>query len=133
MSEKINWNYAINVISGPQVSQTGVIDVDAYDKFTVTIDKSASQTVELIPGAAGNKVEKVKLLVLSPSGSSLSYTANGQEVPLDGPHVFIGTGAVQLLGQFTGLTFKNDDAQNAAVLQIIIGRDATSAPGSSAT
>ncbi len=122
MSEKINWNYTISVVSGPQVSQAGVIGVDAYDKFTVTIDKNASQTVELIPGAAGDKAENVKLLVLSPSGSSLSYTVNSQEVPLDGPHVFIGAGAVQLLGQFTGFTFKNGDAQDAASLQIIIGR-----------
>lgn len=51
MSETINWNYSISVISGPQVSNAGVIGVDAYDKFTVTIDKNASQTVELIPGA----------------------------------------------------------------------------------
>ena len=64
---------------------------------------------------------------------SKSYTVNGQAVPLDGPHVFISAGSVQLLGQFTGLTFKNEDAQNAAVVQIMVGRDATSAQADGTT
>lgn len=64
---------------------------------------------------------------------SKSYTVNGQAVPLDGPHVFISAGSVQLLGQFTGLTFKNEDARNAAVVQIMVGRDATSAQADGTT
>lgn len=47
--------------------------------------------------------------------------------------MFIGAGSVQLLEQFTGLTFKNGDAQNAAVVQIMVGRDATSAPADGTT
>ncbi len=121
MPEKISWRYVIGVTSGPTVSQTDVIEVDAYDKFAVTVDANASQKVQLFPAGG-----EVKLLVLSPGEPSdkLSYKVGNKTVLLDGPHVLIGAGAVSLLGSPAELTFTNS-TEKAAAIQIIVGRDAT--------
>lgn len=55
-----------------------------------------------------------------------TYEVNGTTVPLDGPHVLIGAGAVALLGESIGmLKFSNGTSEDATV-SILAGRDATS-------
>ena len=50
MPETINWNFVTQVLQGPSISASASIDdVDAYDKFDVTITDSATQTVNLVP------------------------------------------------------------------------------------
>ena len=120
MAEKISWNYVSQALNGPSVSAAGELEVDAYDKLAVTIADTTSQQVDLVPGGT------VSLLVINPQTPSedLTYDVGGTDVPLDGPHVLIGAGAVSLLGGATSLTFTNNSGADA-LIEILIGRDAT--------
>lgn len=120
MTEKINWNYVIQALNGPSVSALGTLDVDAYDKFTVTIADNATQQVNLVPSGT------VSILAINPGTASdkLTYKLNSADVKLDGPHVLICSGAVGLLGNLANLSFTNKTGADA-VVEILIGRDAT--------
>lgn len=121
MSETIKWNFVTQVLKGPSVSAAASIDeIDAYDKFDITLADTDAQVVNLTPG--GNTY----LLVINPRipHEDLSYDLGGNPVALDGPHVLIGAGAVSLLGGATSLTFTNSTGADA-VIEILIGRDST--------
>ncbi len=120
MAEKMNWNYVANAFNGPSVSAAGSIEVDAYDKFEITVVVGATQEVKLVPG------DTISLLIINPKTPSadLTYAIGGKPVPLDGPHVLIGAGAVSLLGDVTSLSFTNKTSTDT-VIEILIGRDAT--------
>ena len=123
MPEKLNWSFAARVVGGPTIQRAGDVDVEAYVKLRVTIKKGASQDVEVFPGAGG----AAQLLVISPAVPSekLTYEVGNAKVPLDGPHIMIGSGAVGMLGAKVGtLKFENKTAQDAEI-EIIAGRDAT--------
>lgn len=120
MGQKINWNYVTQALNGPSLSAAGDLEVDAYDKLEITLSDTLSQQVELVPNA------NMSLLIINPASpnADLTYEANGNDVPLDGPQVLIGSGAVGLLGGVTSLTFTNNTGADA-VIEILIGRDAT--------
>ena len=120
MAESINWNFVTQAVGGPSVSAAGSIEVEAYDKLTVTIPTGSSQTVNLAPNG------DMSLLVVNPTtpAKGLSYKVGSAEVSLDGPHILIGAGAVSLLGKSTSLKFTNNTGTDA-VIGILIGRDAT--------
>ena len=123
MSEKLNWTFAARVLRGPTIADSGELDVDAYVKLAVTIKKGATQDVEIFPGAGGS----AQIVVINPATPSdkLTYEVGTTNVPLDGPHVLIGTGAVGMLGNKIGtLKFKNNTTEDAD-LSILAGRDAT--------
>ena len=123
MAEKIKWNYVVQALKGPSVSATGTIEVDAYDKFEVTIADTVTQAVNLVPSGT------VSVLLINPKSpdKNLSYEINGNPVVLDAPHLLLGSGAVGLLGGVTSLTFTNATGADA-VIEILIGRDATPSP-----
>jgi len=123
MAEKIKWNYVVQALKGPSVSATGTIEVDAYDKFEVTIADTVTQAVNLVPSGT------VSVLLINPKSpdQNLSYEINGNPVVLDAPHLLLGSGAVGLLGGVTSLTFTNATGADA-VIEILIGRDATPSP-----
>ena len=121
MSETIKWNFVIQVLQGPSVSAAATIkDVDAYDKFDISIADTVTQTVNLVPA------DSISLLVINPKtpDKDLSYDLSGSPVALDGPHVLIGSGAVSLLGGATSLDFTNNTGADA-VIEILVGRDST--------
>lgn len=123
MPEKLNWTFAARVLGGPTIAESGELDVEAYVKLAVTIKKGATQDVEIFPGGGGS----AQIVVISPAKPSvkLTYDVGGTDVPLDGPHVLIGGGAVGMLGDKIGtLKFKNDTTADAD-LSILAGRDAT--------
>jgi hypothetical protein len=123
MAEKLRWTFAASVLRGPTLAGSGDLEVEAYVKAAVTIKKNASQDVEIFPGAGGS----AQLVVISSSVPSdkLTYEVGGKKVPLDGPHILIGSGAVGMLGATVGtLKFENKTAQDADIA-IIAGRDAT--------
>jgi len=121
MSERISWNYVVKALNGPSVSAAGNLEVDAYDKFQITIANTVTQSVELVPAGA-----TVSLLVINPKKphNALTYNLKGSDTPLDGPHVLIGTGALSLLGDAARLDFTNETGADADI-EILIGRDAT--------
>lgn len=123
MPEKLSWTFAARVLGGPTLTRNGDVEVEAYVKVRVTIKKNSSQDVEIFPGAGGS----AQLVVISPADPSnkLTYEVGGNKVPLDGPHILIGSGAVGMLGAKVGtLKFENKAAADAEI-EIIAGRDAT--------
>lgn len=123
MSEKLNWTFAARVLGGPTIADSGELDIEAYVKLAVTIKKGATQDVEVFPGAGGS----AQIVVINPAKASdkLTYEVGTTNVPLDGPHILIGSGAVGMLGNKIGtLKFKNNTTEDAE-LSILAGRDAT--------
>jgi hypothetical protein len=124
MAESLRWNFAIQASGGPTIAGTGEVpaDVDTYHKGSVTIPANGNLDVQLLTGAGG----KVKLLVIHPNPPSdkLTFESNGNDVPLDGPLVLIGSGAASLYGDVGTIKFKNGGAEDAAV-SILAARDAT--------
>ena len=120
MAEKISWNFVARVKKGPSVSAAASLELDAYDKFEITIGDTLTQVVNLVPSGI------ISLLIINPKipDEDLSYDLSGNKVVLDGPHVLIGTGAVGLLGGATSLSFTNKTGADS-VVEILIGRDAT--------
>lgn len=123
MPEKLNWSYAAQVVGGPTVSGSGAMEIEAYEKLTVTVPANGTLDVEILPGGGGS----LQLLVMNPATPSedLSYAIGSEYVVLDGPHVLIGAGAVGLLASTIGkLKFKNDSTADVEI-SILAGRDAT--------
>ena len=121
MSEKISWNYVVQALNGPSISGSGNLTVDAYDKLDITIADGATQQVDLAPAGT------ISLVVIQPAQPSdtLTYEVDGNDVKLDGPQIFVGTGAVGLLGAAaSSLSFTNATGADAAI-SILVGRDAT--------
>lgn len=123
MAEKLNWSYAVQAEGGPLIAGAGVLEVDAYVKLSVTIPAGETKEVEILP-APGGALQLLVIAAAKPS-ADLSYELDGNAVPLDGPHVLIGTGAVALCAGAIGtLAFANDTSEEARI-DILAGRDAT--------
>lgn len=126
MTERINWSFAAAVTGGPTVSEGGAIDADAYIKLSVMVPTGANQAVEVLPDPGG----ALQLLIIVPAkpDSKLTYKVDGEDIPLDGPVVMIGTGAVSLLASTVGtLTFTNGTGDDMEI-SILAARDATPTP-----
>jgi hypothetical protein len=126
--ETIVLTVSAEVASGPTVKESRTIEVDAYDKISVSVpDGTTGMDVQLQPGATGS----VRLLIVKSSeyGDALKYKVDGggTQYALDQPHVLVGAGAVSIFGaEPTKLTFDNAlGAGHDAQVQILIGRDAT--------
>ncbi len=118
--EKINWSYSMQVASGPVVTAADVIDAEAYDKLSVTIGAGKTEEVDMAPGGA------MLLLVVNPAkpDEKLTYKVAAADVPLDGPLVLVGAGAIGLLGKdVSALSFTNGTAADAEI-EILVARDA---------
>lgn len=133
MLEKINWSFNVQVVSGPRMSLSQTIEVEAYDKIQVTVEDDGNEKeVQIQPGGSGqvsflliksDKYDETKLTYYAKDNTGTS----GLPVNLDMPHFLTGKGAVAMLvGAPESLFFKNDlGADNAATIQILVGRDAT--------
>lgn len=121
MAEHLIWDVTVRAEGGPQVTASGVIDVDAYDKISVVVPPGDDLAVDLGPGAAG----RITALVILPAtlGDELSYDVDGTEIVLTHPQFLFG-GAVDLTGNPAGLTISNAGSEEAPV-EIFLGRDAT--------
>jgi hypothetical protein len=124
MSEKITWSFKALVTSGPSISITDAIDVDAYDKIEATIPKTGVATdVDVQPGDGATF-----LLITASSYKNISYKVDSSvnAVTLDGPHILIGVGAVSLLNDTQNtFTFTNADTTADNKVSILVGRKAT--------
>src|SRR5436305_3989719 len=130
---KINWSFNASIDGGPQLGAfQPAFDVSAYDYIKVTLPApaggatSTSTDVHLQPGTAAGTV--VLLAILADKYSDkISYTVDAVATArvLDGPHVFLGSGAVGFLNNAPPqkLTFINA-VPNAVTMQILVGRTA---------
>jgi hypothetical protein len=100
-------------------------NIEAYDRINVTAPASDSVEVEVQPGGSG----QVQLIFITAGtySDNLTYTVTGGEadVALNAPHIFVGSGAVALLGSTQNtITFTNGETSDIDV-EILVGRDAT--------
>jgi hypothetical protein len=128
----VSYGFSIQVTGGPQISNTKLATVEAYDKVEVKLDPGATDVVvDVQPGATG----QIALLAISSSLYSPKITykvadGGGDKGPfaLDAPHFFSG-GAVGVFGAAPKtLKFSNalpTGAANKAAIEIFVARDAT--------
>ena len=128
MPLNITWTLNVQVSGGPNLANSEKIDIDAYDRVTVTLDSTASKTLEVQPGGAG----KVNFLLVRSSkyGDNLTFKVNAAGNPahkLTGPLVLVGADGVALLDEPPNtLIITNNLPQPAAVIEILVGRKAVS-------
>ena len=126
MATSINWSLNTQVTQGPKGSYSGSIDVQAYDQITVALAAGASGVaVDIVPGTLVLYVQITSSLY----DPLLTYTVNAEAdvIALDALQLFMGSGAVGLLGDPNTLTFTNGTTEDVTV-QVLVGRDAVAAP-----
>jgi len=127
MSSTINLALKFNVVGGPSILVAKAITVEAYDKIDVTVgDGESDKVVEIQPGASS----QVQMLFIKSNtyGTDLTYKvhdASATPIVLDQDQLFLGQGAVGLLGtQIDRLLFTNNLGKDITI-EIFMGRDAT--------
>ena len=128
MPEKIVYTLNVQVAGGPKLpAPTITLEVDAYDKILVNIEKNATdKTVELQPSSTAGQVQF--LMITASDYKLLSYKVNsGTDIfQLDAPHLLIGKGAVKMLDEAPAqLLFSNSSSTQDAAIEILVDRDAT--------
>jgi len=128
MSEKISWNFVAQALNGPSISGAGNLNVEDYEKINFSLAKKGVSGATHSVNLSG--ISTVSLLIISTStpDSKITYkvTPAIKDAPadgyvLDGPHIFIGAGAIAFLVAATGLTFTNATGADAEI-QILVGR-----------
>lgn len=129
MPIKINWAFNAQVAGGPKVGAAETVEVDAYENIEVVVPKHDAEDgtaeVGIVPADTG----EILFLVIKADNyadTQLSYVIDDgtDAVALDAQQVFIGTGAVGLLGEtLSKLTFTNKGSKDVAV-RILVGRKA---------
>lgn len=121
MAEHLIWKVTVRADHGPQLTASGDISVEAYDKLSVVVPTAGAVAVELGPANTG----RITCLVILPSAPSkdVSYALDGKTVTLNQPQFLFG-GAVDLVGNPNQLKFSNAGGADATV-EILVGRDAT--------
>jgi hypothetical protein len=100
MPEKLIWVFNAHVPGGPAVTGTGDWEVEAYDKVGVLI-KAGTTDVAANVQPPGDHAIRLLVIAADTYEKGLTYKVNdtGETITLDAPHIFLGSGAVALLGQ----------------------------------
>jgi hypothetical protein len=132
MSEVIKYSVNVQVVGGPTVPIIDKVEPEAYEKIQITVSAGAAdKEMNLQPG--GNNLAEF-LLIKSSSYKdadplhTLTYKVNdtgATAITLDGPHIFIGKGAVGILDAAPTKLFFTNSLSNDVTIDILIGRDAT--------
>lgn len=133
-----SWKVSVSANGGLHVSEGRSLEVEAFDVINVKVPGGTSTapgtlSVEVQPADAS---ERVRLLLIrssiygeapTPSALKFSVTGGAADIALDQPQLFVGEGAVGLLGAPPmTMTFENAlGAEKDAIVTIIVGRDAT--------
>jgi hypothetical protein len=125
MPEKINWTLNVQVVGGPKMAASETVTVDAYDKIQVTVDAGEDKAVEVQPG--GDDRVQFLLINSNQSDDKLTYKVGTatEDIKLDAPQLFIGDGAVGLLGEAPGKLSFSNGLSEAASIEILVGRKVT--------
>ncbi len=127
MPETIRYSLSFQVIGGTSVLVAGDLTADAVEKIQVVVPAAATDlTVNLQPGGA--KLGRFLAIKASAYSQDLTYKVNedtAAPICLDAPHVFIGEGAVAILGDEPTLLLFSNAAAADVTIDILLGRDAT--------
>jgi hypothetical protein len=114
------------------MARAGTTQASAYDNVVVTVPKNTGTTATEVQVQPSADAEAVGLLFISaaPSDKPLEYslTETGTKIELDSPQLFMGAGAVGLLGAPGSLFFFNQNTGQDVEVQILVGRQAVVAP-----
>ncbi len=127
MNSRINLTLKVSVVGGPSISVSKVITVEAYDKIDVTVSAGESdKAIEIQPGSSS----QVQMLLIKSSeyGTDLTYKVHDTSatpIVLDQEQLFLGQGAVGLLGTELDKLFFTNNLSNDVTIEIFAGRDAT--------
>jgi hypothetical protein len=121
MAEQLIWNVTVTATGGPQLTHSGVVEVEAYDKINIQVPAGGDRVVDLGPGSAG-RISCLAIVPTEPS-ATLTYKVGTDTIKLDAPQ-FLVRGAVDLTKNPASLKIANAGPSDAAV-EILIGRDAT--------
>lgn len=126
----LSWTVSVQVSGGPSISVSRESQpVEAYDYVQLAVEPGAAdRTVEIQPGAA----DRLTMLLVQSSyyGTDLKVSAsdgtdNSDPIVLNEPQVLAG-GAIALLGVDPKiLKFTNGSADQTAMIDIYVFRDAT--------
>ena len=137
MGERISWNTTVQVTGGPKISLSRTRDIDAYEKISIQIpssDPPDSVIVEVQPTEIEGQVQF--LLIYADHYDSEGHLICGVDnepslsgtviLPLDGPQLLIGPGAIGLLGRSPpqDLYFVNTLTDTEVKIDILVGRNA---------
>lgn len=128
MAEVINISVNAKIKSGPTVSFSNSLSIDAYDKLDITVEPGAPATVvQLLP--AGTTSVHLVIIKSSVYSDLITYTVNGAgaDIAVDTPQSFIGAGSLTALAGAAipeTLEFTNGTADDITI-QILVGRNAT--------
>ena len=132
----INIGLSIQVEGGPQVPVAPVkVPVEAYDKIEISVAKDTDVSVEIQPGDKGVNFLLIKSSVYTPTDAAndkkLTYEPDGKSaINLVNPQLYLGAESIAtLLGAVKKIKLSNklegDAAKDPAVIEILVGRDAT--------
>jgi hypothetical protein len=135
MPEKITWSISAQVASGPRMKESQTMEVEAYDKFRVTIENDETEKeIEVIPGNSNNAcfliISSDKYNDTTDAGVNLNFKVNDTGNPsinLDAPIFLIGKGATGMLesGNAPQKFFFSNSLGEAVNIEILVGRDST--------
>ena len=127
---KINWSFTSRIDGGPQLSESlPVIEVTAYDfikQVLLAPVLPATLTTTDVNLQNGTDPQMVAILA-SKYTDTVKYEVDGAGTDhvLDGPHLFIGLGAVAFLGSASPKKLKfTNSSTDAITVQIFVGRPA---------
>lgn len=126
MTESIKYSLNFQVVGGTSVPISSEIAVDAYEKIQVAVPAGATDlTINLQPDGAN--LAKLLLIKSSTYGDTLTYKVNTSTtvIALNGPHIFIGSGAVSILNSSPTKLLLSNGLTGDVTIDILLGRDAT--------
>ncbi|NJR60601.1 MAG: hypothetical protein HC769_18255 [Cyanobacteria bacterium CRU_2_1] len=128
----IDVSFKVQVKGGPLISSSQELVVEAYDKIDVAIEPTGQEKSIEVQPSEGSQVSflLIKSSLYSTEAGKLTYGIDdAEQIVLDQPHLFLGPGAVSVLGNAPKIIkFKNaypNEEKNRAELEILVGRDAT--------
>lgn len=124
---EMKWQFQAAVAGGPSnLSITQFITVDAYDVVQVALPDGASGTaVSIQPSSSASQMALV-IISSDQYGATLTYKVDSVATTnkLDGPHIFVGPGAVAFLNPSqapNSLSFSNSLGKTANI-SVLVGR-----------
>jgi hypothetical protein len=135
MPETLKWSLTAEIAGGPKVDASRSVQITGYDKIDVLLDgaadldSAAAVTVDIQPA---EDVDRLQFLSITADryGENFIYSVEDggvADVVFDGPQVFVGEGAMNLLQSVPSrITFRNGlGAETTARVTILVGRQAT--------
>lgn len=126
---KVTWSFTSQIDGGPRLSaSTPSIEISAYDYVKQTlpapaVGASTKTDVHLQPDTSA----KMVAILADKYDPKVTYQVDGggAERVLDGPHLFLGGGAVKFMSTTNPqkLTFTNSST-GAITVQVFVGREA---------